>query len=649
MKLIKDNVQLEVSFFYQRQNVWIPVPEEAYGERGICFENDEGRYCADFKENEDGFAWSMGFDAKYETQMKLRVAVPDRENIYHVIPCNIFGDNHAEEARPGEFPLLTEEHAEVSFCSPVWEYRADRASVPISGACFEGGCVFVSIAPYAEKIRNGLFAELPNAFGATLGYTNAPVTMSCKRTPTPSTADKAYQAQTQGQIYVQCGEDRRSIHQIVRRQYAALHRRAEYQKSWEEAIEGLLDTFCCMNYDAEAGEYTNRCCKPPKDMEMKPWRNVVEIGWTGGAVLAYPLVMARYLLGDRAKAPLSAAMSGEEIIDRITKGYNEKSGMFYDLMAPVDESGSRVNGWWTGFGLVKDCHCAYTVGSAVHYILKTVAFLRKHSADCPQEWLESCRKVLDTVLQLQRDDGALGYTYSQEERKVLDWSGFAGCWFAPSFAYLTMLTGEEKYLEAAKRSLRYYHQFVKDLNCFGTPMDTWKSIDEEGNLAFIRGCRLVHEYTGDPEFLEYLRDGADYECLWRYAYPTRPDFAPIKDGWNSCGGSVTSVSNPHIHPMGVIVDQDLYYLAEKSGDTYYAERAADSSAWMMQTLELYPDRTGYGQYGVLSERWCPSDGLTLERYSDGNAYSSWFSYNLWAAANVMEAACECFENGISIC
>ena len=99
-----------------------------------------------------------------------------------------------------------------------------------------------------------------------------------------------------------------------------------------------------------------------------------------------------------------------------------------------------------------------------------------------------------------------------------------------------------------------------------------------------------------------------------------------------------------VHPMGILIDADLRYLTKVTGDTYHLNRAMDSSAWLMQTLELYPEKTGYGRYGVLSERWCPSDGLTVEQYSDGASYSSWFSYNLWAAANALEAVCElCLE------
>ena len=230
--------------------------------------------------------------------------------------------------------------------------------------------------------------------------------------------------------------------------------------------------------------------------------------------------------------------------------------------------------------------------------------------------------------------------FSTQERTVLDWSGFAGCWFAPALVYLYRLTGEERCLHSAEKALDYYHTFVKDLNCYGTPMDTWKAVDEEGNLAFMRGSRLLYEQTGKAEFLQYMKDSAGYEFLWRYGYKTYPEHTPLNQGWSACGGAVTSVSNPHIHPMGVIIDTDLRYLARVTGDGYYASRAADSAAWMLQCLELYPAATGYGRYGILSERWCPSDGLDVERFSDGRPFSSWFSHNLWASACVLEAACE---------
>ena len=448
----------------------------------------------------------------------------------------------------------------------------------------------------------------------------------------------ACKAQTSGRIYLHSGP-RTELHEIIRQEYARHQDRAVPRNTLRQAVQGMLDTFAYQNFDAAAGEYTNRCCRPPRETEMRPWRLVTEIGWTGGGVLAYPLVLCRDALGADAEAPLAAAMSGEQLFDRIADAYNENSGLLNDLMAP-NAAGSQVNGWWTGYGLVKDCHCAYTVGSAVHYLTKTMDYLHQNGKPCPAKWMDAAQKVLHTVMDLQRADGAFGYTYSTQERKVLDWSGFAGCWFAPALVYLYRLTGEERCLHSAEKALHYYHTFVKDLNCYGTPMDTWKAVDEEGNLAFMRGSRLLYEQTGKAEFLQYMKDSAGYEFLWRYGYKTYPEHTPLNQGWSACGGAVTSVSNPHIHPMGVIIDTDLRYLARVTGDGYYASRAADSAAWMLQCLELYPAATGYGRYGMLSERWCPSDGLDVERFSDGRPFSSWFSHDLWASACVLEAACE---------
>ncbi len=614
--------------------------------------------------------------------VRLLLSLPGEERGFHLIPCNIYGDNNEALAHAGEFPLLTDRTGEDIFRSSFWAFRADRAATPVSMVCGRDAALGVAVDVCAEKagsdageadaregndgrlgeylptprpeiLHNGLYSCLPGTCGASIGYVNEPFTFRNKRTADPSEAQGVCSAKTRFRLYFltpgqEAGESTRPlVHRIIRSEYALIHDRAEYKKRIREAVYACLKAFTSVNWDGTAGEYTNRECLPPERTALKPWRRVVEIGWTGGGVLAYPLIAARELLGAEADALFAetGARTGEGMIERILASYNEKSGLLNDLTDAIDDSGSRLNGWWTGFGLVKDCHCAYNVGSAVHYVLKSAEFLRKKRRPVPEEWIGICRKVCDTVVSLQREDGAFGYTFSPERREVLDWDGFAGCWFVPCLAYLCRLTGEEKYLSSAKKGIRFYEKAVRSLTPSGTPMDTWKSTDEEGNLAFIRGARLLYEETKEEEFLEDLKAGAEYEFLWRYAGRTYPDYRPILEGWTPCGGSVTSVSNPHIHPMGMIVDSDLYYLAKVTGDPYYAERAKDGTAWLMQTLELYPEKTGYGEYGVLSERWCPGDGLTIQRDSDGKPYSSWFSYNLWAAAAVFEEACERLMEG----
>ncbi len=634
----------------------------------------------------DSLPYVLKADSAAPTQARISARVIGGEDIFHVIPCCIYGDNNEKEVQTGEFPLLCgrtsegmdrergkAQEREDIFRSSFWSFRADRAAMPVSAVCTRKGTLAVTVDPYDSigGVPSGVFAALPDLCGISLGYENAPVSFVNKRTPGEPVRETVKRGEVCGRIYyVPAGETspRLALHTVIRQEYALRHERARYEKTFREAVQGCLESFLAISWNPETKEYTNCNCLPPKEPDLHPWRNVKEIGWTGGGVLAYPLVLAQEILGDEAAETIRKARSGYEMFDQITRAYNEASGLFYDLTSPIDEDtvedhhnessglanvkvqaesdrARRVNGWWSAFGLTRDVHCAYTVGSALHYLLKTITFLSQRKKPYPSFWLESARRVMDTVIELQRDDGAFAYTYRVDRREAADWNGFAGCWFVPCAAYLYHLTGEKRYLAAADAGLSYYAGYVDTLTCCGTPMDTWKSPDEEGNLAFIRGARLLHEYTGEDRYLTALRNGADYEFLWRYGYRTRPLHRPLLNGWNSCGGSVTSVSNPHIHPMGMIVDSDLYYLGRVTGDDYYTDRALDGTAWMMQTLELYPEETGYGRYGVLSERWCPSDGLVIQKDSDGNRYSSWYSYNLWAGAAAFEEACErCLEH-----
>ena len=160
-----------------------------------------------------------------------------------------------------------------------------------------------------------------------------------------------------------------------------------------------------------------------------------------------------------------------------------------------------------------------------------------------------------------------------------------------------------------------------------------------GQLEQIPGAleALLHRLTGREEYLVALGEGAEYEYLWRYGFRARPEAPPLKgSGWNSCGASGTSVSNAHLHPIALIVAGEFAYLAEKTGDTYHRDRLADVVQWALNSIELYPEVMGYGRLGVMSERYCPSDGLLEERYPDGTPASTWFSYNGWGAASVLE-------------
>lgn len=629
---------------------WRDVPLQSSGENQFSFEGDGlSGSLAWTSVNQERSDYELAFTSDEPVRLRFDFAVQDEARGFHLIPSCMFGDNNHELVRPNEFPTLHEAVEGNEAAAPLWEFRADRAACPVSMLCTEAGVLGLSIDPYSDDettadgfIRNGLYSALPNDGGVSLGYGNDPLTYVNKIKFCEPTAHRSLGAKATGSFYWLAGADRSGAHRIVRDLYERMHERPKHQRSREEAVRALAEGLIEPNWSEEFGNYTNMACRVPTNPVLKAWRPVSEIGWTGGGVLAYPMLMAQARMPD-----LVFPKTAEQILDEIIGTWNERSGFFNDVVGPslvgVPGEGGEIkagelNGWWSGFmPHTMNRHTAYTNGHATYYLMKCSRLVRRAGGD-PTAWEDAALNVCDTVIEMQRPDGAFGYLFNPDRRKVADWEGFAGCWFAAALPIAYAMTKDEYYLKAARRALRYYGYGVANLNCYGTPMDTYKSVDQEGILAFVQATRLMHEVTGEEEWLNYLQVGADYELLWRYAYKARPEYAPLKGtDWNSCGGSVTSVSNPHIHPMGLVITEPLLYLADQLGDEYYRDRAEDGVAWALQTLELYPEVSGYGSYGVMTERYCPSDGLTIETFEDtGEPASMWWSYNAWAAANVLE-------------
>lgn len=596
----------------------------------------------------DALAYELSYRATRPTRLRLMLNVPDAAAPFHIIPANIFGDNNLAKAEPGHYPNLTAAHTGNVSCATTWELRADRASHPVSLLCFDGGIAGISIDPYSACwiskttsregfIRNGLVAQLatsaqPNACGVSLGYGNVPVSFINKDTWGVPTQHLATEATASGRIFLAKAASRMDVHALIREVYEQYRETPECPINGRDAVLALTDAFLTVNWNEDKQNFTNMQCSDPEKKALRAWRTLPEVGWTGGGVIGYPLLAAGHVLGD----PF-AGERARYMLDWVARAHNPASGLLWDVCGK--QEGKRVNWWWSGY-IVKDCHCAYTNGSGLYYLLKSYAFCRQRGEDRP-EWLATALKALDTIVQLQQPGGNFGYTYSTERPVILDADGFAGVWFVPALACAWEFTKDQRYLDAAERGIRFYHAFVRNLNCYGTPMDTWKSVDQEGNLGFVRGAQRLHALTGRDEYLEMLADGAHYEYLWRYGFRARPEYAPLKGShWNSCGGSVTSVSNPHIHPMGIFISSELKYLADQTGDAYHLARFEDGINWAINAVSLYPEVAGYGKRGVLTERFCPSDGLTIEKFPDGSPSSLWFSYNGWGAAAVLEGIVE---------
>src|ERR1041384_4514748 len=89
------------------------------------------------KENGD-YRYQLSFESRHPTRLQLRLELPQARAPFHVIPGVIFGDNNLGPCEPKRLAHLTTSHSEAADCAPHFEFRADRASHPVSAILADG-------------------------------------------------------------------------------------------------------------------------------------------------------------------------------------------------------------------------------------------------------------------------------------------------------------------------------------------------------------------------------------------------------------------------------------------------------------------------------------------------------------------------------
>ena len=596
---------------------------------------DEGKY----------LSYKMDVQSPEPTRMGIFLSLPGTTSetpVYHVLPGLLFGDNNLKDVMDkNAFHHLTNEPLEGKAFSPVWEFRADRCAMPLSAMCSEKAIIAISIDPYSETgskeqgtIVNGVISMLaddtvPASCGVTLGYGNRPYTYPYQTVFNPPEEETFLSGKVSGRIYAEASGDRRMVHRFVREEYKHRRKLPEIKKNRNEALNAcaaaMRDVHWSKKDKAFCNLYFDNGATHARDARK---RVLEEIGWCGGPSIALPAIQAGLYLNDK-----ELLQHGLDTCNIVPGLLNPRSGLLYDNGMTGKKD---VNGWWSGRA-GRDKHFAYTNGSCISDLMSSAKVLEDAGRDVPETWYEIATTVLDTIASLQLEDGNLGYAYSVKRPEIIDPHGAIGAWWIPGFALASKRLNKPHYMKVARRALAYYHQFYIDLDVNGASMDTGKSPNEESAHAFIRASRILHELTGDDYYLETLRDGIDLECLWRYGYATKPLVPPLSNsGWNSCGGSVTSVANPCIHPMGIRVSDDLRYYAEVTGDKYVYKRWEDGINWSVNSLELYPTYTGIGPFGITSERYCQSDGMLYPKTGGGELWSIWNASHCFGVAAMLE-------------
>lgn len=577
------------------------------------------------------------------------------------LPGFMYGTNR------GESPLIVDSKTprlrmqEDFPASPWWMVRSDRLSHPCAMRFLDGRITAMAASPYyvrrdgrREAWQPGIIGEFEQyaGFGCslergeiwyTLGYENAPWMFvdSHHIKPRSAPGENCFSIR-KGETFTVLlhgfdipAEDEREIHSVLKWVYARYH---ESPRTLRSVPDTVREISCAIMKDAWVPEnhcYTGFVFDRGDHYEN---RLLPSITWTNGLAAAVPMLLSALHL-ENAEMRSQAL----ECIDHIVKYcINEKN----DLPYLAEQDGIWSNrGWWFDKQHTPG-HASYLVGQSVYLILKGYEAEKKRGTVHP-DWLSFAARVIARTEKSRNQDGEYPYVFSEKTGSGLEYDSFSGAWCMAAAAYYCCLTGERAYLANLLRSEQWYHDsYIRHEECYGGPLDIDKNVDSEGSLSYIRAVRYLHEIiradglarSAEAErLLDHLRDALYYEYTFKFCYNSPIKVPPLSTtGWSSCGGSITSVTNPHIHPMSSsVMDEMLYYLRFRK-DSYIRSRLEDTKLWSCQCHNTFDGEYGYGKTGWMSERFCHSEGLLTEKWPDGSPASTWFALMPWACGSILE-------------
>lgn len=621
-------------------------------------------------------------DAEYRSDMCTRYSVRvtndsvrDLQGIIHIkvmteakapkffMPGYMYNTNTADMPSSGRkaFPRLK--------CDPsgkpesdFFMTRSDRLALPLSLVFDEGRVIGIAAPPYwlssgGESIpvsfANGK-KDVPDipflqysgfscninddgmvSVGYTLGYENAPwlfVQTANVIDRRPLDDDNSFTLRAGESItfpmyiYDYKGEDERSVYKAMEHCYFAFHETPREIHMDDLEAAALLSSAIRDNAWLEDDKMYSGFVY---DNKTPRFNKIGSLSWTNGMAVACPMLLAADLLGDDKAREQSLAFIGNVV----KNSYNLSSGFLYDA---VENGIWSVKGWWYN-GMHSGGHSSYINGQAAYYILCAFEAEKKRGVS-HEDWIEFVKPVIKRMNEVVNSDHEYPFSMSDKTGAGLEYDSLGSVWCLAATLLYEQILGDDEYIGLGiKIEQHYYDAFVKLCECYGGPLDTDKAVDDEGILAFIRSVRILHEITGEDHLLGHLKDALDYEFSFKLSYNTPVSVPPLSNiGWSSCGGSITSTANPHIHPMSSTIIPEMRYYARLTGDRYVLSRLEDTVRWSRQTFNTYKGEYGYGDIGWMSERFCFCEGLLTERYPDGSPASTWFALMPWAGASLIE-------------
>lgn len=587
----------------------------------------------------------------------IHVELPfKKQNPRFFLPAFMYGRNRGEAPQnvPNEFPRLREGNPSRP-SSPWWMVRSDRLSHPVAMVYDECRVYGICASPYwissgkgKQQWQPGLNGEFiqysgftcsieKGSVGYTLGYENAPLLFIKSRLvyERADLAENCFELAAEETVeltldlYDYESSSELGINSAIEAIYDRYHEPPRKGSDIHTTVLDLSKAIYEYAWLPEDRHYSTFVYEDAKTGGYR-YNKIISISWTNGMAIAAPMLMAALRLNDEPMRQQALSC----ITNIIENAMNPESGLPYDA---YQDGTWHIKGWWFD-GMRTPGHSAYLVAQAMFYILKCYDYelrIRNYRHD---DWLIYVKQVLDRMERTKNTDGEYPIILSERTGAGLEYDAFSGVWCLAAMAYYKWLTKDSLSMEELRFSeAHYYDTYVKHMECYGAPLDADKSVDSEGILAYIKAVRYLHALTGEELFLDHMRDAICYEFSFKFCYNSPVKIPPLSTlNWSSSGGSVTSVANPHIHPMSSNLVDELFYYLQLREDHYIFQRMMDTINWGCQTYNRYDQEFGFGKKGWMSERFCHSEGLVTEKYADGTLASTWFCLMPWASSSIIE-------------
>lgn len=578
----------------------------------------------------------------------------DHPNFY--LPGFMYGTNQGQEPIDvvNNYPRIRQQSVQQP-ASSWWMTRSDRLSHPVIIGTSDSHVYGIIASPYIVEENGQLIPFTPshssrhfvqyngfacetatdsNSISYTLGYQNAPyffkradIVKPCPPLQSdqcitlPAGADYSFTMT----VYDVASSSRLTVHHIIKACYYAFHQAPRDISSIEECVTKISQAIANDAYIPSQCQYSGMV------HDDGSLNTIFSFSWTNGLAVAVPMLIAA--LRTHSEAIYQQAMG---VINKIIHTpFNANNGLPY---TSFDDHGNGTNaGWWLDQTINRG-HAGYILGQGIFYLLKAYHYEQKlHDVDHP-DWIHIANSVCAQLVKGLNSDNEFPYVYSEKSAAGIEYNSFGSCWCATAIAYCSYLLHTEKWLSLLEKSEdHYFHTYVEKMECYGGPLDTSKSPDNEGILAFIRLDHLMYLLTQKPQYLKHMQFALYQEFSYKYCYNSPIKYNPLKKlHWCSCGGSITSVCNPHIHPMSSSILDELIFCYQQTGDQYILDRYHDTLNWGKQSYNRQPREFDFGKTGWMSERFCYSQGLLTQYYPDHTPASTWFNLLPWAAASVID-------------